>query len=146
MGNEADQPIHPMRPVDYVEGPQSTAGRSFVIGAGLLGCVVSAMAIAAWHHDLGRQVPCSAPDQSLFDIPTVGVAIAVILLLGGMAVVVVSQWRKPHRIAAVIGVGILVTAFLWIIAAIAFHNADVPICLWAAPRAPHLALFVASVH
>jgi hypothetical protein len=64
MGNEADEPIHPMRPVDYIERPQSTAGRSFAIGAGLLSCVVSTMAIAAWHHDLGRQVPCS-PQTSL---------------------------------------------------------------------------------
>jgi hypothetical protein len=125
---KADGPIRPMRPVDYVEGPQSTAGRSFAIGAGLLSCLVSVMAIAAWHHDLGRQVPCSPPEQSLFDIPTAGVFIAASLLAAGVGVVVVSQWRKPHRIAGAIGVTILLTAFLWIIAAIAFHNGNVSNC------------------
>lgn len=131
MGNGVDEPIRPMRPVDTIErlsGPRSTTGRSFAIGVGLLSSFVSALAVAAWVHDLGKQVPCAPSDAPLFDIPTVGVILTVVLLLGGMAVVVVSQWRKPHRIAATIGAAILATSLLWILAAVAFRHGNVSAC------------------
>ena len=93
-----------------------------------LSSFVSALAVAAWVHDLGKQVPCAPSDAPLFDIPTVGVILTVVLLLGGMAVVVVSQWRKPHRIAATIGAAILATSLLWILAAVAFRHGNVSAC------------------
>jgi uncharacterized BrkB/YihY/UPF0761 family membrane protein len=133
MSSDAHHPIRPMRPVDYSEGAQSTAGRSFAIGAGLLSSFVSVLAVAAWIHDLGRQVPCGPSEPLLFDIPTVGVALSAVMLLGGMAVLVVSLWRKPHWTAGIIGVGVLLAGFLWIIAAIAFHSGNVSNCFPGGP-------------
>jgi hypothetical protein len=128
MDDQRDESIRPMRPVDFAVGPQSLAGRSVAIGVGLLSSFVSLFAIAAWIRDLGRQLSCGPQEPPLFDIPRVGIGIAVSLLLGAISVVVVSLWRKPHRVAATVGGGILVIAFLWVLAGAAFYNGNVSNC------------------
>jgi hypothetical protein len=118
----------PTQPVATVEGPKSATGRSAAILLGAYAVVAAGVAIAAWEADAGSQVACSGSAVQVLDIPSTGLVTSAIMLLAGLAISIVSLWRKPHRIAAVVAIVVGLVCLLLIIGAISFHHEQTSSC------------------
>lgn len=118
----------PTQPVAMVGGPKSATGRSTAILLGGCAVVAAGVAIVAWEADAGSQVACSGSAVQVLDIPSIGLVTSAIMLLVGLAISIVSLWRKPHRIAAAVAIVVGLVCLLLIIGAVSFHHEHASSC------------------
>jgi uncharacterized membrane protein YozB (DUF420 family) len=119
----------PGLPAETAEGPRATTGRSAAILFGIIALMCAGLAIAAWASDIGKQAPCPPSQQQIFNIPLVTVGASAFLALMATLIVVVSLWRKPHRVAMVAALIVAFSCLFLILNAISFHHGQVSSCL-----------------